>query len=106
MSGVVKIENAEIREMVERGEVSMNDVFKEFRFKDAHHLGLGDIRLTIAQQDEINNGVQALLRVARDAKSLRDAVVAEMIISGEVEETTAKAVAHFDKALKEVEHLL
>lgn len=27
--------------------------FRELRFDDKHHLGLGDIRLTVSQQDEI-----------------------------------------------------
>ena len=29
------------------------DWFKKLRFDEKHHLGLGDIRLTIAQQEEI-----------------------------------------------------
>jgi len=50
----------------------MNDIFKEYRFNDKHHLGIGDIRLTIAQQDEINEATQALLRVARAARDVHE----------------------------------
>lgn len=32
---------------------SLRECFKQLRFDKDHHLGLGDIRLTIAQQDEI-----------------------------------------------------
>ena len=31
----------------------IRDCFKQLRFDKNHHLGLGDIRLTIAQQEEI-----------------------------------------------------
>ena len=32
---------------------SLRECFKQLRFDKNHHLGLGDIRLTIAQQQEI-----------------------------------------------------
>ena len=32
---------------------SLRECFKQLRFDKNHHLGLGDIRLTIAQQEEI-----------------------------------------------------
>lgn len=32
---------------------NIRECFKQLRFDKNHHLGLGDIRLTIAQQDEI-----------------------------------------------------
>jgi hypothetical protein len=31
----------------------IRECFKQLRFDENHHLGLGDIRLTIAQQNEI-----------------------------------------------------
>jgi len=36
--------------------------FREMRFDKHHHLGLGDIRLTIAQQDEIEGRIANLER--------------------------------------------
>lgn len=32
---------------------NIRECFKQLRFDKKHHLGLGDIRLTIAQQEEI-----------------------------------------------------
>ncbi len=32
---------------------SLRECFKQLRYDENHHLGLGDIRLTIAQQEEI-----------------------------------------------------
>jgi len=32
---------------------NLRECFKQLRFDKNHHLGLGDIRITIAQQDEI-----------------------------------------------------
>ena len=34
------------------------EYFKELRFNADHHLGLGDVRLTIAQQEELVKQVQ------------------------------------------------
>ena len=31
----------------------MDEIFKKLRFDESHHIGLGDIRLTIAQQHEL-----------------------------------------------------
>ncbi len=41
--------------------------FKELRFDEKHHLGLGDIRLTISEQDEIT---EELLALRRDIEKL------------------------------------
>jgi hypothetical protein len=48
----------------------MKDIFRKYRF-NKHHFELGDIWLTIAQQDEMNEEVQTLLRVARAAEKQR-----------------------------------
>ena len=37
---------------------NLRECFKQLRFDKNHHLGLGDIRLTIAQQEEICNLVE------------------------------------------------
>ncbi len=39
--------------------MSIRDEFNALRFDSAHHLGLGDIRLTIAQQEDIAARVEA-----------------------------------------------
>jgi len=31
----------------------MDEIFKKLRFDESHHIGIGDIRLTIAQQHEL-----------------------------------------------------
>jgi hypothetical protein len=36
-----------------KSEWNIRECFKQLRFDKNHHLGLGDIRLTIAEQDEI-----------------------------------------------------
>jgi len=33
--------------------MNISEYFEKLRFDDKHHLGLGDIRLTMAQQEEI-----------------------------------------------------
>ena len=78
----------------------MTDIFKEYRFNEKHHLGLGDIRLTIAQQNEINDATQALLRVARAAEKFVDLIGIQLHIPVSDEEKKVK------QALKEAEHLL
>jgi coproporphyrinogen III oxidase-like Fe-S oxidoreductase len=40
----------------------LEDYFKKLRFDENHHLGMGDIRLTIAQQEEIVEMVKGLLK--------------------------------------------
>ena len=40
--------------------------FKKLRFDSAHHLGLGDIRLTLGQQQEIEQIVGDLLAALED----------------------------------------
>jgi len=37
----------------------LEEYFKKLRFDENHHLGMGDIRLTIAQQEEILEMVKA-----------------------------------------------
>ena len=37
---------------------SAEEYFKELRFNTNHHLGLGDVRLTIAQQEELVKQIQ------------------------------------------------
>jgi len=39
----------------------LEKLFEEYRFSEYHHLGLGDIRLTIAQQDDIIESVKKIL---------------------------------------------
>ena len=39
---------------------NLRECFKQLRFDKNHHLGLGDIRLTIAQQEEICDLVERL----------------------------------------------
>jgi hypothetical protein len=36
-----------------KSEWSLRECFKQMRFDDDHHSNLGDIRLTIAEQDKI-----------------------------------------------------
>lgn len=40
---------------------SIRDCFKELRMSKENHLGLGDIKLTVAQQDEICDLVESLI---------------------------------------------
>ena len=40
----------------------IRECFKQLRFNKNHHLGLGDIRLTIAQQEEICELVERFYR--------------------------------------------
>lgn len=42
--------------------------FHALRFDPAHHLGMGDIRLTIAQQDEIEAEIERLRGAIRNAE--------------------------------------
>ena len=75
----------------------MTDIFKEYRFNEKHHLGLGDIRLTIAQQNEINDATQALLRVARAAKA-----VSNIHRKGYLGSGMDYAITSMNEALKEL----
>ena len=45
--------------------------FEALRFNQKHHLGLGDIRLTVAQQDDICDEVEALRKDAERYRWLR-----------------------------------
>ena len=45
----------------------LKSIFDQLRFDPAHHLGLGDIRLTVAQQDEILNMIPESLPPAKGA---------------------------------------
>lgn len=38
----------------------MEQYFAELRFSDKYHLGLGDIRLTVAQQEELINKIKSM----------------------------------------------
>lgn len=40
--------------------------FKALRFDPEHHLGMGDVRLTIAQQDEIEAEIDRLRGLLRE----------------------------------------
>ena len=44
--------------------MNVRKLFKELRFNEKHHLGLGDIRLTHAQQMEIEDYIQELEEAA------------------------------------------
>ena len=77
----------------------MTDIFKEYRFNEKHHLGLGDIRLTIAQQNEINDATQALLRVAR-------AAYAYDYCNDDDVERKKRLLLRLREAIKEAKHLL
>ena len=48
----------------------LKDYFEKLRFDKDHHQGLGDIRLTLAQQEEIIQMVDAELRLSAVMPSL------------------------------------
>ena len=60
--------------------------FEELRFDKNHHLGLGDIRITIAQQEEIIAEIQRLKKrvnsLRYDNKKLRQMYVLETLDPG------------------------
>jgi len=54
-------------------EMKIDKYFHELRFDDRHHLGLGDIRITMGQQEEI---AAEHNRVLADNVRLRDTLLA------------------------------
>lgn len=54
--------------------------FRELRFDKKHHLGFGDVRLTVAQQDEIvaMNGGEVSSDAANDLHKRLDIIAAEL----------------------------
>ena len=51
--------------------MNLNEYFKLLRFDPKHHLGLGDIRLTMAQQEELEADNQ---RQAEEIEKYREAL--------------------------------
>lgn len=47
--------------------MNIEEFFLKLRFDPAHHLGLGDVRLTLGQQDELIAAFKRSSDVARDA---------------------------------------
>lgn len=50
--------------------MDIENYFKKLRFDKNHHLGLGDIRLTIAQQEEIIKEFKKMKKEIKSAKKL------------------------------------
>lgn len=48
--------------------IEIKEYFKKLRFDNDHHLGLGDIRLTISQQEEIIELVKKLINQNKDER--------------------------------------
>ncbi len=46
--------------------IELEKYFKKLRFDNDHHLGSGDIRLTISQQEEIIELVKKLINQNKD----------------------------------------
>ena len=63
----------------------LEEYFYDLRFKDKSHLGLGDIRLTLAQQDEIVCMVLDMLEKNKvgfseeQIKEMRDKLAAKIL---------------------------
>lgn len=58
---------------------NLREQFKALRFDPDHHLGLGDVRLTIAQQDDLCDDYDALAaRLAEALGVLKTMLVADM----------------------------
>ena len=80
--------------------------FKKLRHDERHHLGLGDVRLTIAQQDAIDAEIKRL-EAERDYYKTRYVRCADYKDELETEIERLQAhIAKLEKVLEHAKHLL